>query len=274
MTIDAAAVGTRIGPFTLAWGSKDCLLYALGIGAGTDELAFTTENTAATPQVVFPTYAAVLATLGPEIFEPAGTFDLADMVHGEQGIELHRPLPPAGAVDVTVELTGIWDKGSGAVITSRVEGGDVFTATSAVFIRGQGGWGGERGPSNKVVPPEREPDHRWSYTTWDGINLVYRLCGDRNPLHSDPAFATAAGFERPILHGLCTYGITGRGLLHTLCGSDPARFVSMSGRFSRPAYPGDTLTVSVWADAERATFITERAPGEAVLDQGTCTYRP
>ncbi|HVM66200.1 MAG TPA: enoyl-CoA hydratase, partial [Acidimicrobiales bacterium] len=134
MTIDASAVGARVGPLTLQWRSKDCLLYALGIGAGTDELAFATENLAGTPQHVFPTYAAVLATLGPEIFEPAGTFDLADMVHGEQGIELHRPLPPDGSVDVTVELTGIWDKGSGAVITSRVEGGDLFTATSAVFI--------------------------------------------------------------------------------------------------------------------------------------------
>jgi len=274
VTIDASAVGTRIGPVTLRWSSTDCLVYALGIGAGTEELAFTTENTAGTEQRVFPAYAAVLATLGPEIFEAAGTFDLADIVHGEQGIELHRPLPPDGSLEVMVELTGIWDKGSGAVITSRVEGGDVFTATSAVFIRGQGGWGGDRGPSARAVPPEREPDHQWSYSTWDGINLLYRLSGDRNPLHSDPSFARGAGFDRPILHGLCTYGITGRGLLHSLCGSDPARFVSMSGRFSRPAYPGDTLTVSMWVDGDRATFVTERAPGEAVIDQGTCTFRP
>jgi acyl dehydratase len=275
VTIDAAAVGTRIGPVALRWSSKDCLVYALGIGAGTDdELAFTTENTAGTEQRVFPTYAAVLATLGPEIFEAAGTFDLAEMVHGEQGIELHRPLPPDGSVDVMVELTGIWDKGSGAVITSRVEGGDIFTATSAVFIRGQGGWGGDRGPSARSVPPERSPDHVWSYETWDGINLVYRLSGDRNPLHSDPSFARAAGFDRPILHGLCTYGITGRALLHTLCGSDPGRFVSMSGRFSRPAYPGDTLTVSMWVGGDRAVFVTERAPGEPVIDQGTCSFRP
>jgi len=273
MTVDPSAVGTRIGPVRMAWTSKDCLLYALGIGAGTGELAFTTENTTDVDQVVFPTYAAVLATLGPEIFAPAGRFELADMVHGEQGIELHRPLPPDGAVDVMVELTGIWDKGSGAVITSRVEGGDLFTATSAVFVRGQGGWGGDRGPSAKAAPPQRPADHVWSFDTWDGLNLVYRLSGDRNPLHSDPTFAGAAGFDRPIMHGLCTYGITGRGLLHTLCGSDPSRFVSMSGRFSRPALPGDTLTVSMWVDGESAVFVTERAPGEAVIDQGVCRFR-
>ena len=270
MTVDPSAVGTRIGPVRMRWTSKDCLLYALGIGAGVDELRFTTEHF---DQAVFPTYAAVLATLGPEIFRPAGTFELADMVHGEQAIELHRPVPADGELEVTVELTGIWDKGSGAVITSRIDGGDVFTATSAVFIRGAGGWGGERGPSAKVTMPERRPDHVWSYATWDGLNLVYRLSGDRNPLHSDPAFARAAGFDRPILHGLCTYGITGRGLLHTLCGSDPARFVSMSGRFSRPVLPGDVLTVSMWVDGETATFVTERAPGEAVIDQGVCRFR-
>ncbi len=273
MTVDLAAVGTRFGPIRRAWTSKDCLLYALGIGAGVDELAFTTENTTGVAQAVFPTYAAVLATVGPEIFEPVGTFDLADLVHGEQALELHRPLPPDGEVDITVELTGIWDKGSGAVITSRVDGGDLFTATSAVFARGHGGWGGDRGPSVKVALPERPADHVVAYGTGDGLNLVYRLSGDRNPLHSDPVFARVAGFDRPILHGLCTYGLTGRALLHTLCGSDPAQFVSMSGRFSRPVLPGDTLTVSMWVDGDEAVFVTERAPGEAVIDQGTCRFR-
>jgi len=272
VTVDPSAVGARFGPLHRAWTSKDCLLYALGIGAGTDELAFTTENSAGIEQAVFPTYAAVLATVGPEIFEPAGTFELAEMVHGEQAVSLHRPLPPAGEVDITVELTGIWDKGSGAVITSRVDGGDLFTATSAVFIRGQGGWGGDRGPSVKTALPGRPADHVVTYQTWGGLNLVYRLSGDRNPLHSDPAFARAAGFERPILHGLCTYGITGRALLHTLCGSDPARFVSMSGRFSRPVLPGDALTVSMWVDDGEAVYAAERAPGEAVIDQGTCRF--
>jgi acyl dehydratase len=268
MTVDPTAVGARFGA-ECSWTSTDCLLYALGIGAGTSELAFTTEHG---DQQVFPTWAAVLSTLGPQIFEPVGDFDLADMVHGEQGVELHRPLPAAGTVTLEGEITGIWDKGSGAVITSRVRGGDLFTATSSVFVRGQGGWGGDRGPRPSVVVPERRPDHVVSYPTYDGLHLLYRLSGDRNPLHSDPAFARAAGFERPILHGLCTYGITGRALLHTLCGSDPGRFVSMSGRFSRPVLPGDTLTVSMWVDGDQAVFVTERAPGEPVIDQGVCRF--
>lgn len=272
MTADPAAVGAQFG-VSRSWSATDCLLYALGIGAGTSELPFTTENTAGVDQVVFPSWAAVLATLGPQIFEPAGDFQLADMVHGEQAIELHRPLPAAGDVELQGEITGVWDKGSGAVITTRVTGGDLFTATSAVFIRGQGGWGGERGPKSGVVIPERDPDHVAVYPTYDGQNLLYRLSGDRNPLHSDPSFARAAGFERPILHGLCTYGITCRALLHTLCASDPGRFVSMSGRFSRPVLPGDTLTVSIWVDGDEAVFVTERAPGEAVIDQGTCRFR-
>jgi acyl dehydratase len=269
VTVDPGAVGARFRA-SRAWTSTDCLLYALGIGAGVSELDFTTEHGA---QHVFPTWAAVLATLGPHIFEPVGDFDLADMVHGEQGIELHGALPASGSVDLDGEITGVWDKGSGAVITSRAHGGGLFTATSSVFIRGQGGWGGERGPRSDVVVPDRQPDHVAAYDTYDGQQLLYRLSGDRNPLHSDPAFARAAGFERPILHGLCTYGITGRALLHALCGSDPSRFVSMSGRFSRPVLPGDTLTVSMWVDGERAVFVTERAPGEAVIDQGVCSFR-
>ncbi len=272
--IRPGAVGARFGPVRRAWTSTDCLLYALGIGAGTDEPAFTTENTAGLEQQVYPTWAAVLATLGPQIFEPVGEFDLADMVHGEQGIELHRPLPAEGSIDIVGEITGVWDKGSGAVSTSAVHGGDLFTATSAVFVRGQGGWGGERGPRSTSTIPERPPDITADATTYDGLHLLYRLSGDRNPLHSDPGFARAAGFPRPILHGLCTYGITGRLLLDALCGSDPARFVSMSGRFSRPVFPGDTLTVSIWADGGEAVYVTERAPGEAVIDQGTCVFRP
>ena len=273
MTADPAAVGATFGPVRRAWTSTDTLLYAVGIGAGTDELAFTTENTAGAPQAVFPTWATVLATLGPQIFEPAGNFELADMVHGEQGIELHQPLPAEGDVEITGEITGVWDKGSGAVITSRVTGGDLFTATSAVFIRGQGGWGGERGPSVRATPPERPADHVIPMATYDGLNLVYRLSGDRNPLHSDPAFAVAAGFDRPILHGLCSYGISGRALLHTLCGSDPGRFVSMSGRFSRPVFPGDTITLFIWVDGEEALWMAERAPGEAAIDQGRFAFR-
>ena len=116
---------------------------------------------------------------------------------------------------------------------------------SSLFIRGEGGWGGERGPSGpQNVPPDRDPDHVVTYQTSPDQALLYRLNGDRNPLHSDPSFAAMGGFDRPILHGLCTYGFTGRALLHTLCGSDPARFEHIEGRFASPVLPGDELTVA------------------------------
>ena len=141
-----------------------------------------------------------------------------------------------------------------------------------MFIRGEGGWGGDRGPSSRVEYPDTEPTHKVTYTTRQDQALTYRLSGDRNPLHTDPAFAARGGFDEPILHGLCTYGFTGRALLHTLCGSDPSRFRSMSGRFSRPVIPGDNLTISMWVDGNRALFRTEIQDGTVVLDQGVCTF--
>jgi acyl dehydratase len=141
-----------------------------------------------------------------------------------------------------------------------------------LFCRGEGGWGGDRGPSVKVEYPDRKPDHEVTYQTRTDQALLYRLSGDRNPLHSDPSFAKLGGFDRPILHGLCTYGFTGRALLHTLCGSDPKRFKSMNGRFSRPVVPGDALTISMWLDGNRCLFRTANSKGEVVLDQGTMTF--
>jgi acyl dehydratase len=148
-----------------------------------------------------------------------------------------------------------------------------FSSRSALFIRGEGGFGGDRGPTASSGPaPEGEADETVSYTTRTDQALLYRLSGDRNPLHSDPVFAKRAGFDRPILHGLCTYGFTGRALLHTLCGSDPTRFRSMHARFSRPTFPGDTLTVSMWVDGTEAAFRTENQRGETVIDGGRFVF--
>ena len=176
-------------------------------------------------------------------------------------------------------ITGIYDKGSGAVIARESQSVDaetgepMFTVRGHTFIRGEGGFGGDRGPSGpRHVPPDRDPDHAVTYLTRADQALLYRLSGDRNPLHSDPAFAKMAGFPRPILHGLCTYGFTGRALLHALCGSDPARFGSMEGRFSKPVFPGDSLTVKIWVDGDEAVFRTENQDGDVVIDQGRCTF--
>jgi len=196
-------------------------------------------------------------------------------------VQLHRPIPLEGTARSTSTLVSVEDKGSGALLTTETESVDaatgepMFTTRSSVFIRGEGGFGGERTPTVRNEPPDRAPDHEVTYRTLPGQALLYRLCGDRNPLHSDPAFAAAGGFDRPILHGLCTYGFTGRALLHALCGSDPARFGRMEGRFSRPVMPGDTLTVSMWLDdgGAAATFRTATQDGTIVLDGGRLTLR-
>jgi acyl dehydratase len=245
MPIDPGAVGREGKPVERSWTRKDCMLYALGVGP----------------------------------LRSAGSFDPAMLVHGEQAIELEEEIPVEGAVRVRSAITGIWDKGSGAVIETGSTATDADTGTvrfrtrSAAFIRGEGGFGGERGPSGpRNVPPARKPDVELTYETAPDQALIYRLSGDYNPLHSDPEFAARAGFPRPILHGLCTYGFTGRALLHALCGGDPGRFRSMEGRFSKPVYPGESLTVSMWVDGGEAIFRTANPEGEVVLDQGRCRF--
>jgi acyl dehydratase len=286
MPINHDAVGARSEPTESRWTSKDCLLYALGVGAGQIdpvgfELEFTTENSQDVPQRVLPTFAVVAGmSSGGGTLNAIGPFDHAMLVHGEQTVELHRPLPVEGHISTVSEVVGIYDKGSGAVVATEATATDVtsgtplFTTRASLFIRGEGGWGGDRGPSTRAEPPAGDPDHQVTYGTRADQALLYRLSGDRNPLHADPKFAARAGFERPILHGLCTYGFTGRALLHTLCASDPDRFVSMSGRFSKPVMPGDTLTVSMWETGSgRAVFRTSTQRGDVVLDAGEATYR-
>jgi len=181
-------------------------------------------------------------------------------------------------VSVTT-ITGIYDKGSGAVVVTETTASDetsgegLWTTSSSAFIRGEGGWGGDRGPSSNVAAPEKEPDHVVVYPTRTDQALLYRLSGDHNPLHSDPKFAAMAGFDRPILHGLCSFGFTGRALLHSLCGSDPDRFVSMAARFSKPVMPGDELTVSIWELGDGNAYFRTATPAGIVIDAGQATYR-
>jgi acyl dehydratase len=282
MPINLDVVGSESDPVERTWTSKDCLLYALGVGAGSldatgFELEYTTENSADVVQQVLPTFAAVVGGGGPPR-STLGSFDPAMLVHGEQAIRLFGPIPTEGTVRTTSVVTGIYDKGSGALVVGESTsvdpgtGAKRFVTTTSLFIRGEGGFGGERGPAAPAPAPGKEPDEVVSYATRADQALLYRLSGDRNPLHSDPVFAKRAGFDRPILHGLCTYGFTGRALLHTLCGSDPSRFGSMYGRFSRPTLPGDTLTISMWSEGDTVRFRTDNQRGETVIDAGTFEF--
>jgi acyl dehydratase len=279
MPLNPDAIGTESEPQQASWTSKDALLYAVGIGAGTDELAFTTENTSGVDQQVVPTFPVVIGWGAGSAMRNIGTFNPAMLVHGQQAVTLHRPIPVEGTVTITGKLIAMYDKGKAAVVVTETgavltdSGEPLYTTTSSVFIRGEGGWGGERGPSGpQNVPPDRSPDHQLTYQTSPDQALIYRLSGDRNPLHSDPAFASMGGFERPILHGLCSYGFTGRALLHTLCGSDPSRFHHIEARFASPVLPGEALTVSMWeTEPGEAVFVTS-VGDRAVIDQGLLRY--
>jgi acyl dehydratase len=277
MPINPDAVGTRGEPSRRSWTSKDALLYAVGVGAGTDELQYTTENTKDLPQKVLPTFAVIVGGGGVPM-AAAGSFNPALMVHGEQGIELLGEIPPDGEIESIGEITGIYDKGAAAVLafaseSKNVATGEVLLRTSmTLFCRGEGGFGGDRGPSEKIEFPDRDPDQVMTYQTREDQALTYRLSGDRNPLHSDPSFAAMGGFDKPILHGLCSYGFTGRALLHSLCGGDSSKFRAMNARFSKPVMPGDALTVSMWVDGTMALFRTTNQDGDVVIDQGKFTF--
>lgn len=281
MPLNPDAVGLTTDPVTISWTSKDALLYAVGVGAGTGELAFTTENTKDTPQRVLPTFPVVAGAWssggGGNAFGRIGTFNPAMLVHGQQAVTLHRELPPDGTATMTTRVVAMYDKEKAAVVVLANEAvtddGPLFTTTMSAFIRGEGGWGGDRGPSGpQNVPPDRAPDHQVTYQTSPDQALVYRLSGDRNPLHSDPSFAKMGGFDTPILHGLCTYGFTGRALLHTLAGSDPSRFHHMEGRFSSPVIPGEVLTVSMWVTGDGEAVYVTAVGDRVVLDQGLVRY--
>ncbi|WP_214103698.1 MaoC/PaaZ C-terminal domain-containing protein [Acrocarpospora catenulata] len=275
MPLDPAYLGSTVGPFTTEWTDRDTLLYALAVGAGSAdpgaELQFTTEHSEGVAQQVIPSFGVLIGHHGglPEI----GTYDPGKAVHAEQHFRLERPLPPAGRAVSTVTVTDMWDKGRDALVwtetrtTDAATGDLLMVARSCAYLGGAGGFGGERGPRVEWAAPDREPDTVLRLATRPDQALLYRLTGDRNPLHSDPAFATRYGFARPILHGLCTYGMTARAIVNGLCDGDATRLLGMSGRFSRPVLPGETLTVALWRDGAQVRFLTSTDAG-TVIDRG------
>ncbi|MFI5780067.1 MaoC/PaaZ C-terminal domain-containing protein [Nocardia sp. NPDC051570] len=259
MPIDPkVALGAALPSQEFAWSPSDVQLYHLGLGAGgrwTDpaELRYLDDRA---PQVL-PTFATVAATLrateAPRVSFPGVEIDLAKVVHASQEVVVHRPIPAEGKASSTGRISEVWDKGSAAVVVQETavtgsDGHPLWTARSSIFAKGEGGFGGERGPSTRSELPDRAPDFDVTTPTLPQQALLYRLCGDRNPLHSDPEFAHAAGFPDPILHGLCTYGIVCKAAVDTVLGSDTARVTGFRARFAGVLYPGESIRSRMWLE--------------------------
>lgn len=263
-----------------SYGDREAMLYAYAIGMGSDplderELAFVNEATAtARPLLVVPSFASVAAwDAGP------GEMNLnrVMVVDGERDISFHRPLSTAADITADSSVLAAFDKGKtkGAVIQHQTvlksAGGELLaTIVASLFARGDGGFGGPSvGQPGPHQVPTRAPDLTLDISTRPDQALIYRLCGDRNPLHSDPEFAKRAGFTRPILHGMCTYGITCRGVLQTYADYDPRAFKRHAARFSSPVYPGETVTLELWRDGDVISFEAKvKARGVTAVKNG------
>jgi acyl dehydratase len=275
----------QIAPAEQSYEPKDCMLYALGVGLGhdplnEDELAFVYEKNLN----VLPTMATVLGHTGSLARNPDAGINWLMVVNGEQGFTLHRPLATHGVLVGRTRIVEVIDKGAGKgalllterKITDKATGELVATVTQTIFCRGDGGFGGPPGQTPPPHPiPTRAPDAVCDFGTRPEMALIYRLSGDYNPLHAEPAFAKAAGYDRPILHGLGTFGVSGHALLKTVCGYDPARLVSFAGRFSAPVTPGETIRTEMWRDGPIVSFRARVLERDVIaINHGRAEVRP
>ncbi|TXI52437.1 MaoC/PaaZ C-terminal domain-containing protein [Mycolicibacterium mageritense] len=273
------ALGAELDPIEFSWTSSDIQLYHLGLGAGADpmdqrELRYLVDDA---PQVL-PTFSNVAAsfhmTEPPKVQFPGIDIELAKVLHASEAVSVPGPIPTSGTAQSVQRFTEIWDKGKAAVIVSETtvtdpDGTVLWTTKRSIFARGEGGFGGERGPSTSVEPPARAPDVEIALPTLPQQALLYRLCGDRNPLHSDPAFAAAAGFDRPILHGLCTYGIGCKAIVDNLLDGDVSQVASYGARFAGVVFPGETLQANIWKeDGKFIGVLTAPSRDNAVVLSG------
>ena len=278
MPIDISkALGAELTPLAYEYDQKAVMLYALGVGAGVEatdpeELKFVYENDPGLfvlPSFgVIPPFPALMGLLAVEGME----INLMMLLHGEQYMEIRKhPVPTAGKLTTYPKVANIYDKGKGALIEleaeTKDEAGDVvYYNVFGTFIRGEGGFGGEKGPAAGNEPPDRAPDKVVEMKTLPQQALIYRLSGDINPLHADPNFASMAGFEKPILHGLCTFGFACRAILKSYCGNDPEKFKSVKVRFSRHVFPGETIVTEMWEEGGRIVFQVKAAErGEVAI---------
>ena len=273
------ALGAQLEPVEFSWSSSDVQLYHLALGAGQDpmderELRYLTDGT---PQVL-PTFSSVAATFHmtepPKVSFPGVDIELSRVLHASEAVTVPAPLPPSGSGRAITRVTDIWDKGKAAVLLNETTvtdpaGNLLWSTKRSIFARGEGGFGGDRGPSTSSETPDRAPDFTIDIPVLPQQALLYRLCGDRNPLHSDPGFAAAAGFPRPILHGLCTYGMTCKALVDTVLDGDAAQVASYGARFAGVVFPGETLRATVWADGGAfVALVTAPAREDTVVLSG------
>jgi len=274
MPIDPAiAIGAQLSSRELSWTPSDVLLYHLALGAGDERLQYVYER----DLQVLPTFAMVMPTLRetapPVLKMPGVDVDLLSALHGRQELTIHKPLPASGAVTATSRIADVYDKGSAAIIVTETST-EYFTSRISIFVKGEGGFGGSRGPSATVPSPDRAPDEVLTVSTFPTQALLYRLCGDLNPLHVDPGFAAMAGFPKPILHGLCTYGLVCKAIVDHFFDGDVTRVVDYSTRFAGVVFPGETLALTVWRDEPHLTItatVIERDHAPA-LDNTVITY--
>lgn len=278
MPLNLETIGKVWGPYEFTYQERDLIIYALGIGFSREDLEYVYEGSKEFK--AFPTYGVILpSNAGGEAFLSTKA-NFAMVVHGEQALEIHNSLPRSASISTTAVIEGIYDKGSGALIVIRFDsrdksGNPLCTNWMSAFVRGAGGCGGGTQPKKEIpAVPQKNPDMVYTVPTEANQAALYRMSGDRNPLHIDPAVAKAVGFQEPILHGLCTYGVVCRRFVKEVLQGDSRRLKSYSARFSSPVIPGELLQTKVW-QARPGLYLLEvyNPKGEAVLRNGVIESR-
>jgi acyl dehydratase len=267
------ALGAKLGEGKYSWTKDQVILYHLGIGAGvppTDrgELEYTYEKNLK----VLPSYAVVpvFGAIGSIGSIPGLSFNFAMLLHGEQDIEIHQPIPTEATVTNTGRVAGIYDKGKAALVVLEVKttdeaGKPLFTNRFSLFLRGEGGFGGESGPKAGNEAPSRAPDGVLTSTTLPQQALIYRLSGDKNPLHADPEFAKMGGFDKPIIHGLCSYGIVCKAIVDKVLGGDVTKVARYQARFAGVGFPGETYLTSYWKEGDKILIQAKSKERDAAI---------